>query len=190
MVQLRTSSFDIFCRSNFDLSLKVGVDASWGSARCLPMRWELLEGERRRHQCSLLVHTCPPSDTPQVIFLKNVKLASTVLIPTHMLSNSTFCLDFEATKQQISLNCYKGSSMETRWRSLCRVQERQYTCRYISIKIGFLLKTHFQGHLAHAVMNIDENLSVTENLFLPDSLEDWVHGWAEKSLKDLFKAFF
>ena len=33
-----------------------------------------------------------------------------------------------------------------------------------------------QGHLAHAVMNIDENLSVTENLFLPDSLEDWVHG--------------
>ena len=44
--------------------------------------------------------------------------------------------------------------------------------------------------VAHAVMNIDENLSVTENLFLPDSLEDWVHGWAEKSLKDLFKAFF
>merc|ERR1712032_1537020 len=32
------------------------------------------------------------------------------------------------------------------------------------------------GHLAHAVMNIDENLSVTENLFLLDSLEDWVHG--------------
>ena len=30
--------------------------------------------------------------------------------------------------------------------------------------------------VAHAVMNIDENLSVTKNLFLPDSLEDWVHG--------------
>ena len=97
---------------------------------------------------------------------------------------------FEATRQKISLNCSKGSSMETRWRSLCRVQERQYICRYVQTKIGFLLKTHFQGHLAHAVMNIDENLSVTENLFLPDSLEDWVHGWAEKSLKDLFKAFF
>ena len=39
--------------------------------------------------------------------------------------------------------------------------------------------TTTQGHLAHAVMNIDENLSVTENLFLPDSLEDWVHGWVE-----------
>ena len=39
-----------------------------------------------------------------------------------------------------------------------------------------ILKLLFQGHLAHAVMNIDENLSVTENLFLPDSLEDWVHG--------------
>ena len=37
-------------------------------------------------------------------------------------------------------------------------------------------KRFSQGHLAHAVMNIDENLSVTENLFLPDSLEDWVHG--------------
>ena len=37
-------------------------------------------------------------------------------------------------------------------------------------------KSPNQGHLAHAVMNIDENLSVTENLFLPDSLEDWVHG--------------
>ena len=41
----------------------------------------------------------------------------------------------------------------------------------------FLLNIQtFQGHLAHAVMNIDENLSVTENLFLHDSLEDWVHG--------------
>ena len=37
-------------------------------------------------------------------------------------------------------------------------------------------KSPNQGHLAHAVMNIDANLSVTENLFLPDSLEDWVHG--------------
>ena len=37
-------------------------------------------------------------------------------------------------------------------------------------------KSPNQGHLAHAVMNIDENLSVTENLFLQDSLEDWVHG--------------
>ena len=39
-----------------------------------------------------------------------------------------------------------------------------------------LFKLFLKGHLAHAVMNIDENLSVTENLFLPDSLEDWVHG--------------
>ena len=39
-----------------------------------------------------------------------------------------------------------------------------------------LFRLFFQGHLAHAVMNIDENLSVTENLFLTDSLEDWVHG--------------
>merc|ERR1719158_2559075 len=38
---------------------------------------------------------------------------------------------------------------------------------------------YMPGHLAHAVMNIDENLSVTENLFLPDSLEDCEHGGRE-----------
>ena len=32
------------------------------------------------------------------------------------------------------------------------------------------------AYMAHAVMNIDENLSVTENYFLADSLDDWVHG--------------
>ena len=32
------------------------------------------------------------------------------------------------------------------------------------------------GNLAHAIMNIDENLSVTENYFLADSVDDWVHG--------------
>ena len=32
------------------------------------------------------------------------------------------------------------------------------------------------GNLAHAIMNIDENVSVTENYFLVDSLDDWVHG--------------
>ena len=40
----------------------------------------------------------------------------------------------------------------------------------------FCTKFSTQGHLAHAVMNIDENLSVTENAFHLDSLEDWVHG--------------
>ena len=40
----------------------------------------------------------------------------------------------------------------------------------------FCTKFSTQGHLAHAVMNIDENLSVTENPFHLDSLEDWVHG--------------
>ena len=32
------------------------------------------------------------------------------------------------------------------------------------------------GNLAHAVINIDDTISVTENYFLVDSLEDWVHG--------------
>ena len=32
------------------------------------------------------------------------------------------------------------------------------------------------GNIAHAVMNIDDTLSITENYFLSDSLEDWVHG--------------
>ena len=32
------------------------------------------------------------------------------------------------------------------------------------------------GNLAHAILNIEENISVTENYFLIDSLEDWVHG--------------
>lgn len=32
------------------------------------------------------------------------------------------------------------------------------------------------GNHAHAIMNIDENVSVTENYFLVDSLDDWVHG--------------
>ena len=40
----------------------------------------------------------------------------------------------------------------------------------------FCTKFSTQGHLVHAVMNIDENLSVTENPFHLDSLEDWVHG--------------
>jgi len=35
---------------------------------------------------------------------------------------------------------------------------------------------YMPGNLAHAIMNIDENLSVTENYFLADSLDDWVHG--------------
>ena len=38
-----------------------------------------------------------------------------------------------------------------------------------------------QRNFPHAVMNIDENLSVTENHFLPDSLDDWLHGWAFQS---------
>jgi len=32
------------------------------------------------------------------------------------------------------------------------------------------------GNLAHAVINIDDTISVTENYFLVDSLGDWVHG--------------
>eukprot|EP00092_Neocalanus_flemingeri_P032574 GFUD01035430.1.p1 GENE.GFUD01035430.1~~GFUD01035430.1.p1 ORF type:complete len:611 (-),score=162.78 GFUD01035430.1:61-1893(-) len=35
---------------------------------------------------------------------------------------------------------------------------------------------YMPGNLAHAVMNIDNTLSVTENYFLDDSLDDWVHG--------------
>jgi hypothetical protein len=35
---------------------------------------------------------------------------------------------------------------------------------------------YMPGNLAHAIMNIDENVSVTENYFLVDSLDDWVHG--------------
>ena len=32
------------------------------------------------------------------------------------------------------------------------------------------------GNVAHAIMNIDDNVSVTENYFLVDSLDDWIHG--------------
>ena len=32
---------------------------------------------------------------------------------------------------------------------------------------------YMPGNLAHAIMNIEENISVTENYFLEDSLEDW-----------------
>ena len=35
---------------------------------------------------------------------------------------------------------------------------------------------YMPGNLAHAVLNIDDTLSVTENYFLADSLDDWVHG--------------
>ena len=35
---------------------------------------------------------------------------------------------------------------------------------------------YIPGNLAHAVMNIEDNISVTENYFLVDSLDDWVHG--------------
>ena len=32
------------------------------------------------------------------------------------------------------------------------------------------------GNRAHAVVNIDETIALTENYFLEDSLDDWVHG--------------
>ena len=32
------------------------------------------------------------------------------------------------------------------------------------------------GHYGHSVLNLEENLAVTENYFLEDSLEDWLHG--------------
>ena len=35
---------------------------------------------------------------------------------------------------------------------------------------------YIPGNVAHAVMNIDENAALTENYFLVDSLEDWIHG--------------
>ena len=35
---------------------------------------------------------------------------------------------------------------------------------------------YLPGTLAHAVMNIEDTVSVTENYFLVDSLDDWVHG--------------
>ena len=35
---------------------------------------------------------------------------------------------------------------------------------------------YMPGSLAHAVYNIDDNLSVTENYLLVDSIEDLVHG--------------
>ena len=35
---------------------------------------------------------------------------------------------------------------------------------------------YMPGNLAHSIMNIDENVSVTENYFLHDSLMDWIHG--------------
>ena len=45
---------------------------------------------------------------------------------------------------------------------------------------------YMPGNLAHAVMNIEDNISVTENYFLVDSLDDWVHGMmtGEKLLDD------
>ena len=35
---------------------------------------------------------------------------------------------------------------------------------------------YMPGNLAHAILNIEENISVTENYFLDDSLDDWIHG--------------
>ena len=32
------------------------------------------------------------------------------------------------------------------------------------------------GNTAHSIMNIEDNISITENYFLIDSLDDWVHG--------------
>ena len=62
-----------------------------------------------------------------------------------------------------------------------------YPTLYIECRkwYGYEVKEFIQGpgdtiympaYMAHAVMNIDENLSVTENYFLADSLDDWVHG--------------
>ena len=69
---------------NFD---KVGVDASRGFARCLPVRRELLKGERGRHQRALVVHPRPPTDTRQVTFLLTSTLTpislNLILSPHH-----------------------------------------------------------------------------------------------------------
>ena len=35
---------------------------------------------------------------------------------------------------------------------------------------------YMPGNIAHAILNIEENISVTENYFLIDSLDDWIHG--------------
>ena len=32
------------------------------------------------------------------------------------------------------------------------------------------------SNMAHAIMNVEDNMSVTENYFLVDSLEDYIHG--------------
>ena len=45
---------------------------------------------------------------------------------------------------------------------------------------------YMPGNMAHAVLNIEDNSAVTENYFLLDSLDDWVHGMmtGEKLLDD------
>ena len=45
---------------------------------------------------------------------------------------------------------------------------------------------YLPGNLGHAVMNIEDNISVTENYFLVDSLDDWIHGMmmGEKLIAD------
>ena len=35
---------------------------------------------------------------------------------------------------------------------------------------------YMPGNLAHAVLNVEDSVSVTENYLLEDSLDDWVHG--------------
>ena len=30
--------------------------------------------------------------------------------------------------------------------------------------------------MSHSILNIEENISITENYFLIDSLDDWIHG--------------
>ena len=32
------------------------------------------------------------------------------------------------------------------------------------------------ANMAHAIMNVEDNMSVTENYFLIDGLEDYIHG--------------
>ena len=53
-----------------------------------------------------------------------------------------------------------------------------YICKDMSIILKYILgETLFlPPRMAHAILNIEDNVSVTENYFLINSLEDLIHG--------------
>jgi len=95
-----------------------------------------------------------------------------VLMPPDVLPGDFLCDSSCSEKKDDNLNIYSWFT-----HVLPQLRERQWYGTYVREFIQGPGETlYIPGNLAHAIMNINDNVSITENFFLVDSLDDWVHG--------------